>query len=67
MLVLALTMCAAIIATKPTEPAAGTAMLDWAQTTSEFITVQASVLMAIRIGHDSRITARRGALPTFTC
>jgi hypothetical protein len=44
MIVLALTMCATTIATKPTEPAPETALLDPAQTASEFITVPASVL-----------------------
>src|ERR1035441_2535536 len=43
MIVLALTMRAAITAASPTEPAPKTAMLDPARTASEFITVPAPV------------------------
>ena len=43
MIVLALTMCAASTAARPTEPAPKTAMLDPARTSREFITQPAPV------------------------
>ena len=69
MIVLALTMRAAITAARPTEPAPKTAMLDPARTASEFITVPAPVCKPQpngasnckrqRLGHFHQIAHRR--------